>query len=112
MKHVRMSVVLGAMALGSIPLGTLGETARTDPALLKPPVNAATMMCRPAFGGERPNGTVDAQGVVCKSMQTAMAGGMMKVPRTQGLDGRSADHLWRVWVEQALMIPRAGDGGG
>jgi hypothetical protein len=40
-----------------------------------------------------------------------MTGGMMKVPKTDGLDGAATDKAWRDWLTSILIMqPRAGDG--
>jgi hypothetical protein len=72
--------------------------------MMKPPSNAASFMCRNAAANEKATGTIGSQPVVCKSAQAAMVGGMMKVPKTKGLDGPDADKAWRDWVLQILVV--------
>ena len=102
-----------AASLACVPLLTLGADApaSSDTGLMKPPANAATFMCRAAGANEKPTGTIGTQSVVCKSNQAMMVNGMMKVPKTSGLDGAATDQAWRDWLTSVLsMQPRAGDG--
>ena len=113
MKKTLVSLAAAA-SLACVPLLTLGADtpASSDTGLMAVPVNAAQFMCRAAATGEKPTGTIGTQPVVCRSNQAMMtSSGMMKVPKTSGLDGPATDKAWRDWLTSILsMQPRAGDG--
>ena len=111
MNKTLISVTGACAALAALPLLTLG--ADSPPmAMMKPPPNAVSFMCRAAGANEKSTGTIGSQAVVCKSAQAMMVGGMMKVPKTTGLGGPDTDKAWRDWLNQILVIapPKSGDG--
>ena len=107
-----ISVTAVCAVLAAVPLLTLGADSPPPMDVMKVPANAASFMCRTAGANEKPTGTIGSQAIVCKSAQAAMVGGMMKVPKTSGLDGSAADKAWRDWLYQTLIVapPRSGDG--
>lgn len=112
MKKIIVALAVAA-SLACVPLLTLGADAPASPdsGLVKVPPNAVAFMCRPTGANEKPTGTIGSQSVVCKSTQSMMTGGMMKVPKTTGLSGPSTDKAWRDWLTSVMsMQPRAGDG--
>ena len=112
MKKTIVSLAVAA-SLACVPLLSLGaDTPGTpDNGLMKPPPNTVTLMCRAAGPNEKPTGTINSVSVVCKSNQAMMVNGMMKVPKTSGLDAAGTDQAWRDWLTSTLsMQPRAGDG--
>lgn len=103
MKRHLHTLAIGA-ALLVIPGAILAETA---PAMapMKPAAMDATMLCRPAAAQEKATAMMGTKGMVCKSMAPMMKGGMMMVPSTKS----AADKVWMNWLQQSLLVPRAGD---
>lgn len=104
MNKTFVSVSVACAALAAVPLLTLGASSPPPMAMMKPPPDAASFMCRNAGANEKSTGTIGSQPVVCKSTQTAMVGGMMKVPNTTGLAGPESDKVWRDWLYQILVV--------
>lgn len=101
-----MKIRLAALAIGTALLA-LPSTTSADSAMqgMKPVPMDATMMCRPALAHEKPTAMMGTKGIVCKSMAPMMKGGMIMVPDTKSV----ADKAWEHWLEQSLLVPRAGD---
>lgn len=112
MNKTLISVTGACAALAALPLLTLGADSPPPMDMMQPPPNAVSFMCRNAGANEKSTGTIGSQPVVCKSAQTAMVGGMMRVPKTTGLGGPDTDKAWRDWLYQILIVgpPRSGDG--
>ena len=103
-----MKSPLSALALGAALLAIPGAIlAAAAPAMapMKPAAMDATMLCRPAAANEKTTAMMGTKGIVCKSMDKMMKGGMMMVPSTKS----PADKVWMNWLQQSLMVPRAGD---
>lgn len=101
-----MKTPLAALAICTALLA-LPATTSADVAMhgMKPVPMDATMLCRAALPHEKPTAMMGTKGIVCKSMAGMMKGGMMMVPDTKS----AADKAWDHWLEQSLLVPRAGD---
>lgn len=101
-----MKTPLAALAICTALL-VLPSTTSADVAMqgMKPVPMDATMLCRPAMAHEKPTAMMGTKGIVCKSMDPMMKGGMMMVPDTKS----AADKAWEHWLEHSLLIPRSGD---
>jgi hypothetical protein len=77
--------------------------------MMKAPANEATMLCRTALPGEKPDATYEGKGIVCKSMGKMMMNGKMG-PNTAGMDKAATDKAWQEWLQNSVLVPRSGDG--
>ncbi len=85
-----------------------GAPALAADSMMKAGPMDATMLCRAAAKGEKPEAMMGTKGIVCKPMDK-MAPGHMG-PNTKGMDAAATDKAWRDWLEQAMMIPLSGNG--
>jgi hypothetical protein len=89
----------------------LGAPALADSMMKASPMDA-TMLCRPAAKGEKPEAMMGTKGIVCKPMGKMMAAGQMG-PNTKGMDKAATDKAWQDWLDHAMLIPAAlGTGAG
>jgi hypothetical protein len=73
----------------------------------------ATMLCRPAAKGEKPDAMMGTKGIVCKSMDKMMAAGGHMGPDTKAMDKAATDKAWQEWLDHAMLIPASlGSGAG
>ena len=119
-----LMLAFGAAALIGVPVAVVAADAVVTTVLMDPPANSATMMCRPAATTEKGTHapvtaaaatapTAGSQGtVVCKTMTAMTQGGKMQIPDTTKLDAAGTDRAWRIWLQQSLIIPPGGTGGG
>jgi hypothetical protein len=63
----------------------------------------ATMLCRPAVGGEKPMAMMGSKGIECKSMDSMMKNGHMG-PDVKGMTGAQTDAAWQAWIQQQMLI--------
>ena len=115
MKFPLSALALGA-ALLAMPAAALADTAMSSthdamtPAMAphKAAASDATMLCRPAAAGEKPNAMAGTKPLTCKSLAPMMQHGMMMVPKTT----TEADKAWNAWLDHALEVPSAVGGNG
>lgn len=77
--------------------------------MMKGPSTEATLLCRPAAAGEKPDATFEGKGIVCKPMDKMMMHGKMG-PNTAGMDKAATEKAWQDWIQSAVLVPRSGDG--
>lgn len=77
--------------------------------MMKGPSTEATLLCRTAVQGEKPDATFEGKGIVCKPMGKMMMNGKMG-PNTAGMDKAATDKAWQEWLQGAVLVPRSGDG--
>lgn len=87
----------------------LGAPAFAADSMMKASPTEATMLCRPAVKGEKPDAMMGTKGIVCKSMDKMMAAGHMG-PNTKAMDKAATDKAWQQWLDQAIVIPSASSG--
>jgi hypothetical protein len=103
---IRMKRTLLATAAAVL---VLGAPAFAADSMMKASPTDATMMCRPAMKGEKPEAMIGTKGIVCKPMDKMMAPGHMG-PNTKAMDKAATDKAWQDWLDQAIVIPSAAAG--
>jgi len=86
-----------------------GAPALAMDSMMKAGPMDATMLCRPATKGEKPEAMMGSKGIVCKTMDKTMT----HMPNTKGMDKAATDKAWQDWLQNGMLVPSAtGTSGG
>jgi hypothetical protein len=106
----RFVSALAATVLLSMPGAVLAQTAMHDDAMHGDAAMHASMVCREAVAGEKPNAMMMAgsKGMVCKSLAKEMSAKRMGPDLSGALTPAQIDAAWQKWLNTVIVIPMTG----